>query len=101
VSNSKRLLSHYAGRKEYFHWNEDGKNTGYVIETVDDVEPIIERAKMLSEQTPGKDFRHVACIPPHVFDQACREGWQNDRERWKKWANDPDNRVFRTWPGKL
>ena len=99
-SNSKRLLSAFNGQKEYFHPDIDGKG-GFGIETIYECEPIIERAKMLSELTPGDTFRHAAIIPPHVWDQACREGWQNDKARWKKWANDPDNRAFRTWPGTL
>ena len=72
-----------------------------LIKTFEDCEPIIERAKMLSEMEPGKEFRHAAIIPKHVLDMSFREGWFNDKDKWKQWANDPDNRAFRTWPGRL
>lgn len=97
---TRRILSQGNGKTDYFHWDSSGKG-GYVIETVYEVEPILERAKMLSEETPGKDFRHAAVIPAHVMDKAMREGWVNDKQKWKDWANDPANRCFRTWPGQL
>jgi hypothetical protein len=50
---------------------------------------------------PGKDFRHVAEVPLVVYQQACREGWASDMKAWKKWLNNSDNKVFRTWQGKL
>lgn len=80
-----------------FH-EEDGKR---FIESRQDVEPIIEAAKILSEETPGKDFRHAAFIPETVMNQAFVEGWFHDKQAWKKWANDPANAAFRTWKGRL
>jgi hypothetical protein len=44
-------------------------------------------------------MRHAAIIPQFVLDQALREDWGKDD--WRKWANNHDNRVFRTWKGKL
>jgi hypothetical protein len=77
---------------------EDGKK---YIETREDVEPLIEAAKILAEETPGKDFRHVAFIPDVVMNQAYIEGWFHDKQAWKKWANDPANACYRTWKGRL
>ena len=76
----------------------DGKVVMYKWE---DCEPIIEAAKRMSEETPGKDFRHAAFIPDWVYDKAFREGWHNDPKAWKKWANSREAKPFRTWPGKL
>lgn len=84
-------------RKTLWH-EEDGKK---YIETREDVEPLIEAAKILVEETPGKDFRHVAFIPDTVLNQAYIEGWFHDKKAWKKWANDPANACFRTWKGRL
>jgi hypothetical protein len=29
------------------------------------------------------------------------EGWFHDKKAWKRWANDPNNRDFRVWKGRL
>ena len=99
MSNRTELLSFYNGTAEYFHY--DAAEDRVIIEDVQDCEPVIEAAKRLSEQTPGEDFRHVAFIPDFVMRKAMREGWANDNEAWRKWANDPDNKAFRTWPGRI
>lgn len=100
MSTKKLLLSAFANYREVGYFDEERPND-LLIKTFEDCEPIIERAKMLSEMEPGKDFRHAAIIPRHVLDRAYREGWFNDKEKWKAWANDPSNKAFRTWPGNL
>lgn len=103
AGTSRRILlhSHFGHTvQEYVHIDAMNPDN-LVTETVQDMEPIIERAKYLSELEPGKDFRHAAIIPQIVYEKAYREGWLHDKERWKRWANDPDNRAFRTWPGHL
>jgi len=49
----------------------------------------------------GRQFRLAARIPMSVIQQAAREGWLDDKERWKKWLNDSQNRAHRVWGGKL
>ena len=71
-----------------------------LIET-EDCTPLVEGCKILADEPPGKDFRHVAVIPDHVMNRAMREGWFHDKQAWKRWANDPDNKAFRTWKGNL
>lgn len=100
MATKELLLSNFGSFKEVMVVDEE-RPKDLLIKTLEDCESILERAKVLSELTPGKDFRHVAIIPRHVLDQSMREGWFNDRERWKRWANNPDNRGFRTWPGQL
>ena len=73
----------------------------FVYQTKQDVRPIIEHCQVLSEQTPGKEMRHVAEIPMVVYQKAMREGWINDKAKMKRWLNDPDNKAFRTWQGKI
>ena len=62
---------------------------------------LVDQAKILADQPPGKDFRHAAVIPQSVMDRAAREGWLHDKAAWKAWANDPDNKDLRTWNGRL
>ena len=85
-------------RLTIFHRGENGK---HLIETRQDVSHVAEAAKILSEEAPGKDFRLAAVIPQIVLDQALLEGWFHDKAKWKEWANDPANRDFRVWKGRL
>jgi hypothetical protein len=98
--SNKHLIEAVPGRVEIQHVDTENEDD-LIVETKWDVEPIVERAKMLSEQTPGETFRHVGTIPPHVLRQAYREGWIHDQKKWKQWLNDPDNAAFRTWPGQI
>lgn len=71
------------------------------IEHKSDVTGLVDMAKVMADEPPGKDFRHAAFIPQDVMDRAFKEGWFNDPKAWKRWANDPNNRAFRTWQGNL
>ena len=73
----------------------------HLVESRQDCTHIVEAAKILSEQAPGKDFRLAAVIPETVLNQAMLEGWFHDKARWRQWANDPDNRAFRVTQGRL
>jgi hypothetical protein len=94
-------IAQYNGIQEYMHV-DTSRPGDLIIETKQDCEPIIQRAKELSEQTPGKEWRHVACIPMFFIDEAVKKGVDmNDRTYWHRWLNDPANKVFRTWPGRI
>jgi hypothetical protein len=100
VSSRQLLLQNFCGFREVAVFDEE-RPRDLLIKTLQECEPIIERAKMLSELEPGKDFRHVGLIPLSVLDRAHREGWFHDKAKWRQWRNDPDNRKFRTWPGDI
>lgn len=74
-----------------------------IYHTTQNLEPIIDHVKKLRDNTlkPGKDLRHVAEVPMVIWQKAMREGWSKDSTKWKKWLNNPDNKVFRTWQGKV
>ena len=84
-------------RKTEFH-REDGK---VYIRTAQDCQGIADMAHALSDEKPGKDFRLVALIPMEVLNKALLEGWANDQDAWKRWANDSVNKDFRVWKGSL
>ena len=86
-----------ARRKTIIH-EVDGQR---FIETRQDVEHIVAAARIIAEEVPDKDFRHAAYIPETELNRAFIEGWFHDREAWKRWANDPVNACYRTWPGRL
>ena len=94
MSSSKTLVN---WSKEYFHY--DQHDDSLTIETREDVEPLIKVAHDMSSLQPSKEWRHSAIIPKFVLDQSLRENWE--RKDWKKWANNHDNKPFRTWPGNL
>lgn len=98
--SNKFVLDADPGHVQYYHHDPLDEDK-LILEDVYDVEPIINEAKRLSEMNPGREFRHVGIIPPHVLDQAAREGWINDQKKWREWLNDPDNRAFRTHPGRV
>ena len=93
----QRILANNGNRVTILH-DEDGK---HLIESRQDVEHIVKAAKIIADETPGKDFRHAAYIPETEMNRAFLEGWFHDPKAWKKWANDPANSCYRTWAGRL
>lgn len=100
MSNRKILLDSYAGKKEIFHWDPNAPDS-FTIQTAEDCTPLVKAANIMADEEPGKDFRHAAYIPQSVMNDAFRDGWFHDKAAWKKWANDPENKRFRTWAGRL
>ena len=86
-----------ARRKTILH-EEDGRSW---IESRQDVGPVIEAARMIADEAPGKDFRHAAFVPESELNRAFAEGWFHDPRAWKHWANDPANACSRTLKGWL
>lgn len=86
-----------ARRQTIFH-EEDGVTR---IESRQDVTHILKAAQIVADETPGRDFRHAAYIPESELNRAFTEGWFHDPQAWKRWANDPANRDYRTWKGRL
>jgi hypothetical protein len=74
----------------------------FAIETFEDVEPLLDSVKHMREvQNPKAHMRHVAEVPVTIYEKAVREGWANDQAAWARFLNDPDNRAFRVWEGRL
>ena len=97
---TKRLISSYAGMNEYQHV-DPMRPDDLIIESEQDCAPILEYAKMMRDGPVGKEWRHVASIPNYFIDKAAKEGWLHDEAKWHAWLNDPDNKLFRTWPGRI
>ena len=58
-----------------------------------------QRNRELGETQQG-DMKLVARgVPLFVYEQSEREGW--DEKDWARWLNDPDNALFRVWPGRV
>lgn len=96
-ASRKTLLDWSQGKTEVFSW--DQHDNTFTIESKEDVEPLIKLAKDMSHLQPSKDVRHAAVIPKFVLDESMRQKWTP--KDWKIWANNPDNKMFRTWQGRL
>lgn len=89
------------GITRYWHVKSNGE---YVIETVQelDVDESNTRARNSTDKrTKWGDMSRVASIPLSVFYDLKRQGIVDDQKAFKKWLNDPDNRVFRTREGTV
>ena len=100
---SKRIFDTdpLTGITRYWHVKSNGE---YVIETVQelDVDESNKRARNSTDKrTKWGDMSRVASIPLSVFYDLKRQGIVDDQKAFKKWLNDPDNRVFRTREGTV
>jgi len=81
----------------------DDLTDNLTVENIYDVEPALDQARFARDHKDavghGKDLRHVTEIPMDVLAKSMKEGWSP--ADWKRWANDPDNRMFRVWGGKI
>ena len=97
----------------WLHPGDDG-NDNITVETVQDVEPILERNKRAYNDAPTRfgpgDFHKVADIPVTVIEDIARvrkipfpELMQGRTDRaqaiWDDLVNGRDFRLFRTRPG--
>lgn len=83
----RRLLDLVDGVATYHRF--DGDNNKTIIETVQDVEPILNiNAKTLSNSDPSwkGDMHHVASIPLVIWEQ-----W------WRELGGDPWAKEHRPW----
>jgi len=91
------------GQKQYWHEDDDGNVT---IQTSQDVSDVIEENKRQFNQVDERanwsgEWHKVGSIPMSIFFDLKRRGILDDQVAMKKWMNDPDNRLFRTRPGKV
>lgn len=85
------------------HGHSDGSFTIYTEQECDAIIQQNRRDREIQQAHGfrGEIFRKVASIPAHVFDQAAREGWVEDDERWRRWLNDGENAAFRVYEGRI
>jgi hypothetical protein len=89
---------------ERYYEDNDGQ---WTVERVQDVEDIIELNKAeynsVDERATHKSesFNRYARLPLVVLMDLERKGILRDSKAFMKWLDDPDNRFFRTRPGRL
>ena len=121
MSTKKEALLSYdekTGKTEIYHYDQIEERS--VIQTRQDIEPILEinrmdynsfdeNARWGNPLKPSQEtFHHVARIPEAIMEQMpaeLRQGFMSGKglhsKTWKKWLNDPHNKMFKTRPGKI
>lgn len=103
-------LSHdpVTGTTEIFHFEEGvSKSDGDTIvhEVEQDVTDIVEdnKARFASTDEHARygEMSRVASIPMAIYMELQRRGILQDQKALRAWLNHPDNRVFRTRPGRI
>lgn len=97
---SKKLIAAYHGMEEYVHIDHS-RPKDLIIETRQNLDPVIDHVKYLRDQPLGKEWRHVAEVPMYFFDQWAKEGSLHDKARIRRWLDAPENAVFRVWCGRM
>jgi hypothetical protein len=98
----REIFDAYGTVVKVLHTHDHDAPGKVVVQTLEDVEPILEEAKALRENHKGTDtMKHVARVPSSVVEQAMREGWFHDQKKWDQWLNDPQNKGFRVWEGTV
>ena len=104
MARSRLLDSQPGTRRKIILHEEDGRQ---FIESRQDVGDLVKYASALRDnpEVNGKDDTalgiRVAVIPKSELDRAFNEGWAMDQDAWRKWANDPNNRAYRTTEGTI
>jgi hypothetical protein len=101
-----RTFDHDAstGITELWHFDDE---TGIVtLESQQDVSGLVDANKSefkhFDERARYQDgMTKVASIPLSVWSDLRRKGIDRDKRAMKAWLNDPDNRFFRTRPGRV
>ena len=81
---------------------EDGDGT-YHIHKHQNVQPILDHVKDIRDIPIDRSApqRHVAEIPLVLAAKLMRDGTMNNKKKLAKWLDQPENKPFRVWEGRL
>jgi len=96
----KLVYRDHGGVRRTLVTNVEEGSVGVLTEM--DIDRLITENQALEEEHVAfSDNKIVARIPMVVYEKLMLDGTIADDERFKRWLNDPDNRVFRVWRGNL
>ena len=92
------------GLRRFFSYNAADRT--FTIRTEQDTTPIENANKAAYNEVRNSagwkgDLHRVASIPMSKYFELKRQGVLDDPKRFRRWLNDPDNRYFRTRPGRV
>ena len=102
---SKKLFDYdpETGTTKWWHYDADKDEA--TIETEFQIGDLIEQNKAQFNSTDERakwgEWSKVASIPMALFHRLKQQGIVDDPAAMKRWLNDPDNRLFRTRPGRV
>lgn len=83
--------------------NPDDENS-VVVETKADYSSLLEQNRTEYNANEGErwgDMKKVASIPLDLYWDLKKRGIIDDKQKFRAWLNDPENRYFRTFPGRV
>lgn len=113
---AKLLGTEIDGNRHYRYWGHTGTDNRekITLETVEDIEPVIEANKEAYNNAPTHNdgLKKVASIPGTIIMELCRINKISFRELMlgktdraqhvmNSFLNDPAFRAFRTAPGRV
>ena len=86
--------------KRTMYWDDEDPDTLHIY-TEADMTQTLENNAVMRELHPryGTNKLLARGVPITVAERAMREDWGDDD--WAKWLDDPDNKFFRIWPGRV
>lgn len=101
---SKRLfdVDPLTGITQYWHWDDERQQ--FTIETEQKVDDLLDaNRRQYNDSTDAYkgDMHKVASIPMNIYMDLKQKGIIDDPAAFKQWLNDPENRYFRTKPGRV
>lgn len=99
MSERRRIYRDSDGIRRTLVWDDEDPDT-FSILTEQDVEPILEAVhrdrEIMANNGENRLTHHVPAI---VYEQACREQW--DEQKWRAWLNSSDATPFRVYRGTV
>lgn len=91
----------FTGITTYFIYDESTDEM--ILRKEQDVASILELNKADFNDAPlgWGEGRRVASIPMTIYWDLKKRGIADDQQALRRWLNDPENRFFRTRPGKI
>jgi len=89
------------GCMQYVDYDEN-TDTFRVVDEIE-AQPLIDLNKKFFNEAPDRwgDGQTVGRVPLVLWNKLKREGIIDDEQALRRWLNDPDNRGFRTRPGRV
>lgn len=119
MSGAKRPLPANRGAFWQDFIDETHLSGDYVVHTQQDCSLIVDHARLMRDlhDEPGKEMRLAGYVPDIFLDDIlrkgrsiCRDAKGNVNGKWldeyvskeiKRFLNDPENKAFRVWEGRL
>lgn len=98
MSERQRIYRDADGVRRTMIWDDDDPDQ-IVVNTEQDVEPILDSVHRDRELMPHGTNKLVARIPMFIYERAIHQQW--DEDDWKRWLNSDEAAPWRIWRGVI